>query len=212
VLLDAALALVDNKLGTVITSVGLNVDGTMPTLAATTYLTTAASVVNGLTLLDAAVSGVDASVTALSGKVGTGTWLGTAYVDAAANTTEAIALLDAALSSTVSSASVVTAATNITLDAVPVDTLSFASWKVVVEDAATSSNRTGFTVDAIHNGTTIADATQVDGTSYGKMEVGNNIAGLSYDVVLSGTGAAQSMQVTITATVPVIARCKRLAV
>jgi hypothetical protein len=211
-LLDAALTLVDNKQVVIITSSGFNTNGTFPSLVATNYLGAATNVVQSLTLLDTEIASAVAAIATVDGKVGTASWLGTAYVDGAANLTAAVTLLDAALSSLNTDVAVTTATTNMTLDAVPVDSFAMATWKVVVEDSANAANRESFTIDALHNGTTIADANSVDGSRYGKNKVGVEINGLNVDVVLNGAGAAQVMQISVTAGIPVVARCRRQAI
>jgi len=211
-LLDSALAAVGSKQNVMNTSSGFNANGTFPSLVATNYLGAAVSVVQSLQVLDTQVAAAVASIATVDAKVGTGTWLGTGYVDGAANVTAAIALLDAAISSTNTDVAVIVASTNLTLDSVPVDAAVMATWKVVVEDAANVGNRESFTIDALHNGTTIADANNVDGSRYGKNKVGTEINGLNVDVVLNGVGAAQVMQIAITSAIPVIARCRRQAI
>ena len=211
-LLDAALATVASTQTAIITSSGFNTNGTFPSLVATNYLGAATNVVQSLTLLDTEIASAVASITAVNNKVGTATWLGTGYVDGATNLTNAVALLDAAISSVNTDVSVTTASTNMTLDTVPVDSFAMATWKVIVEDSANAANRESFTIDALHNGTTVADANAVDGSRYGKNKVGTEIAGLSVDVVLNGTGATQVMQIAITAGIPVVARCRRQAI
>lgn len=211
-LLDAALFSVDTKQAAIIASTGLNADGTFPSLVGTNYLGTATNVVQALTLLDTEIAAVAASLATTDNKVGTATWLGTSYVDGATNLTNAVALLDAAIASINTDTQITAAATNLTLDAVPVDSFAMATWKVIVEDSANTGNRESFTVDALHNGTSTADATAVDGAKYGKNHVGNEIAGLNVDVVLNGTGTGQVMQLSITAGIPVVARCRRQAI
>lgn len=211
-LLDAALAAEAGRLANVVTATGLNADGTLPALASTTYLTSATSVVNALTLLDAQVATNANAVSALQGQVGSATWLGTNYVDGATNLTDAINLLDTAIGNAVGSASTSTSGTAITLDAVSVDSASVIKWVVVVEDAANSANRVAFEVLAVHDGTSVADATKIDHTRYGKVDVGNKINNLHTDVTLAGTGVNQTAQLSVTAGIPVVASARRITV
>lgn len=85
--------------------------------------------------------------------------------------------------------------------AVLVDDAFQAEWEVVVEDAADPSNRQSIKLNALHDGTALADATVVDHSKFAKNRVGASF-NYSLDVTLSGTGAAQDMAVEASSTEP----------
>lgn len=95
------------------------------------------------------------------------------------------------------SATGVTTATAV--DSMLVDDYDVAKWLVVCVDAGDPTVKEAFEVFAVHDGSVAADATSVDYTTYAKLKTGT-ISGLSLDVVLSGTGAAQVMSLQITST------------
>jgi hypothetical protein len=90
--------------------------------------------------------------------------------------------------------------TQTSIDTVLVDNFDLIIWEVVATAVATPSAKETVTVKAIHNGTTSADATNVDRAIYSKVRIGSNIAGLNFDVGLSGAGAAQVVQLLVTST------------
>ena len=93
----------------------------------------------------------------------------------------------------------ITAATRVS--AVLVDDYISSEWEIVVEDAAVNSNRKVFKITAVHDGTTGADATDVDFNSSGILKIGSNF-NVSLDVTLSGTGATQDMALEVTSKEP----------
>jgi len=211
-LLDAALFATDGKVANIVSSAGFAADGTFAGFTGANYVGTATTLVQGIQQLDTALAATDANVSTLQGQVGTVSFTGTTFVSTATDLTTAIQQLDAALADAVAPSSTTTAGTNITLDSVPTRQLSVLKWVVVVEDSANNANREAFEVLAIHDGTSLADATTIDHTRYAKVEAGNGIPNLTVDVVLVGTGNAQRAQLVITAGTPVVARAKRLAV
>ena len=93
-----------------------------------------------------------------------------------------------------------------------VDDCRMMQYKIVVEEAANPDKRESFIVTAMHNGTASADATDVDFDDLHRLSFSSNkVAGLDYDVVLSGVGAAQEMQLKVVSTnstnVTVYAEC-----
>lgn len=93
-----------------------------------------------------------------------------------------------------------------------VDDCRMVQYKLIVEEAANPGKRETFIVTAMHNGTASADATEVDFDDLHRLSFASNkVAGLDYDVVLTGVGAAQEMVLRVTSTnstnVTVYAEC-----
>lgn len=80
------------------------------------------------------------------------------------------------------------------LDSVKVDDVLVASWMVHARAVADPAQMLSVMVNGMHNGTGAADATAVDYNIFGDLKIGGAIAGLDFEVVLSGSGAAQVMQ------------------
>jgi hypothetical protein len=100
------------------------------------------------------------------------------------------------------SASAVTALTVVDGTAL-VDSIEVAKWIVsVVGTGANANKKLVAEVLATHDGTPTADATAADFTVYAKLKFGN-ITGLTFDVILSGTGVAQTMQLAVSSTMQV---------
>lgn len=88
----------------------------------------------------------------------------------------------------------VTAAT--TLDSVGVDTVLACEWEVHAREDASPANVKVFKIIAVHDGTAVADAVNVDDSVFAKLRLGSNF-NTSVGVVLSGTGASQEMQLQV---------------
>lgn len=93
----------------------------------------------------------------------------------------------------------VTTATRV--GAVLVDDAFQAEWEVVVEDAADPSNRRSIKLNALHDGTASADATQVDHARFARNRVGSNF-NFSLDVTLAGAAGTQDFAVEVASTEP----------
>ena len=82
-----------------------------------------------------------------------------------------------------------------------VDNCRMVQYKLIIEEAANPGNRESFIVTAMHNGTASAEATNVDFDDLHRLSFpSNKVAGLDYDVVLTGVGAAQEMILRVTST------------
>jgi hypothetical protein len=68
-----------------------------------------------------------------------------------------------------------------------------------------------FEIFALHDGEATGDATTVDFSKYAKLKTGN-IAGLTVEIVLNGTGAAQTMDLQVTSTSSVNVKAVRQVV
>jgi len=63
-------------------------------------------------------------------------------------------------------------------------------------------------MSVLHDGTSAADATTFDDTTHSKLKVGD-IAGLTFDPILTGAGAAQTIGMQISATAAVTVKVRR---
>jgi len=94
--------------------------------------------------------------------------------------------------------------TQTTVDSVNVDTVSACKWIVYAQGNLEADSAKKFMVEilASHDGYTTgagSDATTADYTTYGKIRIGN-LSGFTGTVDVSGTGAAQVMNLKITST------------
>jgi hypothetical protein len=174
---DSAL---QSELNTTQSGAGLNADGTFTAVGGANYISTATSLKNADQLLDAQLKSVADDVAALE------------LSDA-----QQTAALAKARAET--SALAVTAAT--TIDSIAVDTVAASKWVVHVQgnQAGDAANKTVVEILATHNGTDAADATDTDFNVYAKLKMGT-INGLTFNVDVSGVGAAQQMRLRVTST------------
>jgi hypothetical protein len=91
-----------------------------------------------------------------------------------------------------------TAASTATVDTVLCDEFGAATWKIYIQETATQDTES-LIVTAAHDGNATNDAAVVKHNVSSKLRLGN-VNGADYDVVLNGTGAAQEMQLLVTAT------------
>lgn len=105
----------------------------------------------------------------------------------------------------------VPAATPTSVSPALVDDCIGVEWKVVVFETATPANREYFIINAVHNGTAVADATSFDDSVHSKLKIAD-IAGLTFTPVLAGTGAAQTLSIEISATAAVTVHTRRTCV
>lgn len=85
-----------------------------------------------------------------------------------------------------------------TVASVLVDEVIEVTYRVVVTETGTG-DRESFSFDVLHDGTSSADATSADNNAkYARLKLGK-VNGLSVTSSVNGTGAAQTMDVTITA-------------
>jgi len=95
----------------------------------------------------------------------------------------------------------VAAATQTTINSVNVDNFCESEWEICVVETADETKRESMKVSAMHNGTSSADATPTDDTVHTKrFFAGNKVAGLTIVTDVSGTGAAQVMNLKVTTT------------
>ena len=132
-----------------------------------------------------------------------GAYTGGILTDNAAQTTLNQELSDAieAISGGTSSEDTISAATPTTVNTCLVDDCNFVEYEAWVYETGDESNREAFKITMFHDGTTSADATAIDETVHTKLKLtGSDIAGLTFTGVLSGTGAAQTLGLQISAT------------
>lgn len=138
---------------------------------------------------------------------------GTNYIDGA-NIVTALTLLDTAVAAAEgdlvdASADNVTTAT--VLDSVSVDDETCALWIVNVQNT-TGDKFFSCHVFGQHNGTAAADATSADHNRSSILRAGGNPTGLSFDVVVNGAGATQTMDLVVNSTEAVNVRAARVSV
>lgn len=91
--------------------------------------------------------------------------------------------------------------TSTVVDSVLVDNVASVVWHVVIEQAASPENKRSLIVHAFHNGTTSADANDVDDTTYASLKTGSNF-NRSVTIDLNGAGGAQVMRLSVASTEP----------
>jgi len=218
---QAASAGLLTELDVIEAGTGLAADGTYITVAGSNYIDTSTTVVDAVSLLDAAIGSVQTSLTtettnrtnadtALDNKIGTQAYSSVNYVAAGSSSTAAISALDAAIADTVAK-STSTGITSGIVDSVSVDTAEVVKWIVTVQDTGTNDKYSA-EILAMHNGSAAADATLVDFSEAFELEIGAEISGLAIDVVLSGAGVAQTMQLSVSSASTVNVKVTRLYV
>lgn len=105
--------------------------------------------------------------------------------------------------------SAVTTAT--TVNTVLVDNVFAAKWFVQCELDSDDTSRRAFEVYAVHDGGAATDATEADWNNISIVKVGSSID-VDVDVVLSGTGASQTMGLQLTASSAISGSFIRLSV
>lgn len=172
-------------------------------------ITASTSLLNGISQLDTAI-------TTNGNAIGSLDYSSNFYVTDTNDLTTAIGDLDTAVKGIADSlgATVVdssaSGATTHNLDSVNVDSFLAAKWLVVVTDEVTG-NREAIEIFALHDGTGVADATDVDWSRYAKQKMGGNVAGFTIDVTLNGTGPSQEMRLSLTATNNITVSATRLS-
>jgi hypothetical protein len=102
----------------------------------------------------------------------------------------------------------VPAATPTTVSTCLVDSCNGIEWEVYVYETGDETVKEYFKVTSIHNGTAVADATSFDESTHTKLKIGD-IAGLTFTPILTGTGAAQTFGLEISATAAITVRVRR---
>lgn len=184
--LDAALkaavdalaqAIIDGD-NAIIEGAGLEADGSYAADATTNYLDAATDLKDADKLLDAQVKVLaDAQL----------------LLDQKQSETAAL-LLSARKESVATNVAAVTV-----IDEVATQQTEAVKWIVYAKgnSQADAQKRIVMEVLAVHNGTTVADASEVDYTSYAKLKLGV-LSNMLVDVDLSGAGAAQRMRLRVT--------------
>lgn len=94
------------------------------------------------------------------------------------------------------------------VDSVLVDNYEGAIWDLVLSLDSNKARKIMLTIHGVHNGIATADASEVDDTIHSKLLVGTPF-NHSVSVVLSGTGAAQTMGLEISASAAVSVKATR---
>lgn len=99
----------------------------------------------------------------------------------------------------------------VTLDSVLVDEVSLAQWNITVQQNGTPANKQHFTLLAGHDGSAdgVTDAAAVDSTKSKILKLGATF-NVQVQVVLSGTGVAQEMQLQFNSTDTIDVYAKRI--
>jgi len=172
------------------TGAGLGADGTYAANGGANYISTATSLKNADNLLDAQLKSTQDDLDALE----------TSFATASAK-------LDRARTEATSTA--VTSA--VTTDSVLVDSVAAVKWIVHCQgnQAGDAAKKQVVEILAAHDGTAASDATDTDYTVYSKLRIGPALAGLTFAVDVSGTGAAQVMRLRVSSTTAVDVRATR---
>lgn len=98
-----------------------------------------------------------------------------------------------------------------TVDSVLVDDVAAAAWQIHVQENGTPANKQAFEIFATHNGSAdgVTDATAVDDNKSKILKLGSNF-NVQVQVVLSGAGAGQVMQLQFNSTDTIDVYVKRI--
>lgn len=148
--------------------------------------------------LETAIGGLDAAI-------GDRTYTEDNFVTDGETITASIDALDIAIAAHAATTHLVdvgpvTGITTITtIDSVLVDDVQAIKWFVTVFDEGDTDQKAAVEVYAVHDGTASGDATLADWNESSKLKVNGNITGLKFTVSVSGTGAAQVMNLQVEA-------------
>ena len=171
----------------------------MPTYSST-------DVVSQSTSLETAIGALDAAI-------GDRTYTEDNYVTDGQTITASIDALDIAIAANSLGRSVQTGVTAATvIDSVLVDDYQTAKWFVTVFDEGDPTQKESYEVYATHDGTASADATEVDWNQTSKLKLNGQIIGLTMSVTITGTGAAQVMNLVVASTDTVTVNATRVDV
>lgn len=98
-----------------------------------------------------------------------------------------------------------------TVDEIAVDNGDMAEWEVVVIDETTPNKKEFMKVTALHDGTSSADATDVDYSKNTKLKTNGGVS-FNLTVDLNGTGASQTMRLRVSAGSAVTVRARMTSV
>jgi hypothetical protein len=156
---------------------------------------------------------ITASLDAIDTAIGNRTYTEQNFVTNGETLTASIDALDIAVADAAPKTAVATGVTTATtVDTVLVDEVQTVKWFVTVFDEADTDQKESVEIYATHDGTATSDATFADYNISSKLRLNGNIAGLDFDIVLSGTGAAQTMGLQITSTDTVTVNSTRIDV
>ncbi len=169
-----------------------------------TYSST--NIVSSATSLETAIGALDAAI-------GDRTYTEDNYVTDSETITASIDALDIAINAnSIGRATSTTVTTATTVDTVLVDEHQAVKWLVAIFDEADTDQKYATEVFAVHDGTASSDATVIEWNETGRLRINGSIIGLDIDVVISGTGAAQTMGIQITSTDTVTVHTTRIDV
>ena len=156
---------------------------------------------------------LEAAIGELDAAIGDRTYTEDNYVTDGQTITASIDALDQAIAD----AGVIrTTATGVTtqtvIDSVSVDEYQAAKWFVVLFDEGDTDQKQALEVFALNDGTATGDATVVEFNRSSLLRTNGNITGDTVEVVLSGTGAGQVMNLVVTSTDTVTVHATRLDV
>ncbi|OSM07659.1 hypothetical protein [Magnetofaba australis] len=118
----------------------------------------------------------------------------THFVGAASSVNANISALDAVLADVKTESKTDSVTALATLDSVLVDEASVVEWTIHARSTVTGSKVWSGKVLAMHNGTTAADATDVDFNLFAILKMGGIINQLDFDVDLNGAGVSQTLR------------------
>jgi len=218
----AADASIQAEVDAIEASSGLSVAGAYVPDTAASYIAGAVSLHNATQLLDAqaatsaaaeatATAANDAAHITMNAIMGNGTYSSTVNYLQADDLTVAVSKLDAAVSNVMSTASVLNVTASV-VDSIVTKSDEAVKWSVSVRDTATPSICSMLEIFAGHDGDSVNDAVNHDWTEYAELDLNGGITGLGITVALAGTGAAQVMELSVSATAAVDIRVTRIAI
>jgi hypothetical protein len=211
--LDTAVDGVSDEVGYINTFIGKTAGNNDTDYTGTTYVADGDSLLESIQKLDIALkAGFDGMVTSAGVWDVSTVFATTNNLAAATDIADALIILDSALASSIVAATATNVTTATVVDSVLVDDVAAAKWLVSAYLVGTPTRKQSMEVFAVHDGTASADATSADHTEYAKLRIGTAIPGFNVDVNVSGSGAAQVMNLTVSATNAVNVSVSRLKV
>jgi hypothetical protein len=189
--LDAALNTTDGNISTNVTDIS-NLEAALGSSTGASGMDYTST--NVVTVDTSAVAAISALDTEIGNAVA-----GTTYASDQ-NVGANIEALDAALVLERDETTDSNSTSNTSLDTVLVDDVDFVCWDIIATEYGVRDNKKKLTIHAMHDGTSSADATEVDFTIFAILEVGLEITGLDFDVTLNGTTTSQVMRLSFTST------------
>ncbi|MGN7613045.1 hypothetical protein ACQZV8_13280 [Magnetococcales bacterium HHB-1] len=172
-----------DELGFLRSFVGKTGEGSeTPTYVSTHVVTDGDTLETGISKLDAEIGSAVTS---------------TAHVSSTATVNENISTLDDLLSRTRVEATANSVTTQTVVDTVSVDDVAAVEYTIHARHVATPSRVQTSKVLVAHDGTAAADATDIDFSQFGILELGAAIPGLTVDIDLNGTDTSQVMRLNV---------------